>query len=134
MTTIPAPLSAKAEQPQSLSDWTADDARICTGCPGGAGLRGQQRGTVVVNLGRDRARRSTCSLIEGPRAGRAHAGAVRFDDIVKDAQRLHSSFKRAMADQEYRGGYSCVYPIKVNQQKHVVELSATWARRLASAR
>ncbi|MBX3352832.1 MAG: biosynthetic arginine decarboxylase [Phycisphaeraceae bacterium] len=127
MTTIPAPLGAKAEQPQSLSEWTADDAANLYGLPGwGLGYFGvSKRGTVVVNPRRDRgASVDLFGLIEGLAQRGVHTPVlVRFDDIVKDrAQRLHSSFKRAMADQEYKGGYSCVYPIKVNQQKHVVEL------------
>ena len=35
--------------------------------------------------------------------------------------RGHDAFARAIADCGYGGKYSCVYPIKVNQQRHVVE-------------
>lgn len=34
---------------------------------------------------------------------------------------LHGAFARAIEEHEYEGGYRCVYPIKVNQQRHVVE-------------
>src|SRR3954470_18781179 len=47
---------------------------------------------------------------------------VRFTDIVK--QRLadiHTAFQSAIGQHQYQGGYSCVYPIKVNQQRQVVE-------------
>src|SRR6188472_3753084 len=47
---------------------------------------------------------------------------VRFTDIVK--QRLadiHAAFSSAIGQHQYQGGYRCVYPIKVNQQRQVVE-------------
>src|SRR4051812_48766402 len=47
---------------------------------------------------------------------------VRFTDIVK--QRLadiHGAFQGAITQHQYQGGYRCVYPIKVNQQRQVVE-------------
>jgi arginine decarboxylase len=47
---------------------------------------------------------------------------VRFTDIVK--QRLadiHTAFQTAITQHQYQGGYCCVYPIKVNQQRQVVE-------------
>jgi arginine decarboxylase len=47
---------------------------------------------------------------------------IRFRDILR--QRLfdiHSAFATAMQQHSYDGGYFCVYPIKVNQQRQVVE-------------
>ena len=51
---------------------------------------------------------------------------VRFADILQDRRaRLQRAFARAMADWDYAGGYTLVYPIKVNQQKNVAgELAA----------
>ncbi len=47
---------------------------------------------------------------------------LRFTDILRHRMgQLHGAFARAIAENDYRGRYSCVYPIKVNQQKHVVE-------------
>ena len=47
---------------------------------------------------------------------------VRFVDILRDrVDTLHSAFQRAMAEDDYLGGYTAVYPIKVNQQRSVVE-------------
>jgi arginine decarboxylase len=47
---------------------------------------------------------------------------IRFNDILKDRlAEIHGAFDKAMQENEYRGKYSCVYPIKVNQQRHVVE-------------
>lgn len=47
---------------------------------------------------------------------------VRFSDILQNrVNRLCDAFDHAMAQQEYSGGYTAIYPIKVNQQRRVVE-------------
>ncbi len=47
---------------------------------------------------------------------------VRFTDILHHrVNRLCAAFDKAMQEQEYSGGYTAVYPIKVNQQRRVVE-------------
>jgi arginine decarboxylase len=47
---------------------------------------------------------------------------IRFTDILKHrVAQLHDAFQNAIRDHDYRGQYRCVYPIKVNQQRHVVE-------------
>ncbi len=47
---------------------------------------------------------------------------VRFIDILQDrVNQLHRSFKKAQSIMDYRGRYTPVYPIKVNQQRKVVE-------------
>lgn len=47
---------------------------------------------------------------------------LRFDGIIRDrVNRLCTSFHSAIAQFNYRGKYLGVYPIKVNQQRHVVE-------------
>lgn len=47
---------------------------------------------------------------------------VRFTDMLqKRIQTLNDAFMRAIKDNDYRGAFTCVYPIKVNQQRRVVE-------------
>lgn len=47
---------------------------------------------------------------------------IRFSDILAHRLRhLHDAFARAMLENDYRGGYLAVYPIKVNHQRSVVE-------------
>src|SRR6188474_2685450 len=47
---------------------------------------------------------------------------IRFTDILKHRLGdIHAAFNTAIAQHQYQGGYSCVYPIKVNQQRQVVE-------------
>jgi arginine decarboxylase len=47
---------------------------------------------------------------------------VRFTDILKDrVSQLSRAFQKACANNDYQGSYTPVYPIKVNQQRKVVE-------------
>jgi arginine decarboxylase len=47
---------------------------------------------------------------------------LRFTDILRHrVGEIHDAFKSAIQEFGYQGGYCCVYPIKVNQQRHVVE-------------
>ncbi|MGM0544994.1 MAG: biosynthetic arginine decarboxylase [Pseudomonadota bacterium] len=47
---------------------------------------------------------------------------VRFSDILHDrVEQLCGAFDVAMQELDYTGGYTAVYPIKVNQQRRVVE-------------
>src|SRR5688572_11117391 len=47
---------------------------------------------------------------------------VRFNYILRDRlDQLCNAFARAMKESDYRGRYTAVYPIKVNQQRGVVE-------------
>jgi len=46
---------------------------------------------------------------------------VRFKDIIASrVSAVHDAFAAAIEENEYGGSYMCVYPIKVNQQRHVV--------------
>jgi arginine decarboxylase len=62
-------------------------------------------------------------VVEGLRARDLTAPVViRFSDILHHRlQRLHKAFASAMAENDYRGQYRAVFPIKVNQQRLVVE-------------
>jgi arginine decarboxylase len=47
---------------------------------------------------------------------------LRFSGILRDRLRqLHDAFANAISENEYRGQYTSVFPIKVNQQRLVVE-------------
>jgi arginine decarboxylase len=62
-------------------------------------------------------------VIDGLRErGVATPVLLRFPGILKHRmQSIAGAFNTAMRDQGYTGGYKCVYPIKVNQEKQVVE-------------
>ena len=47
---------------------------------------------------------------------------LRFTDILRHrVGEIHDAFRTAIKEFDYQGDYCCVYPIKVNQQRHVVE-------------
>src|SRR5436305_10995064 len=47
---------------------------------------------------------------------------IRFNDILKNRiVELNEAFRRAMTEYGYKGSYKGVYPIKVNQDRYVVE-------------
>ncbi len=47
---------------------------------------------------------------------------IRFSDIVADRiRRINECFRRAIGEYEYGGTYRGVFPVKVNQQRHLVE-------------
>ncbi|HHN77680.1 MAG TPA: biosynthetic arginine decarboxylase, partial [Phycisphaerales bacterium] len=47
---------------------------------------------------------------------------VRFTDVLAARMaRVKEVFEAAIAEEEYGGSFACVYPIKVNQQRHFVE-------------
>jgi len=54
---------------------------------------------------------------------------VRFSDILRRrVEQLCGSFQQAIAENDYKGSYRGVYPIKVNQQRHVVEELVEYGR------
>ncbi len=54
----------------------------------------------------------------------------RFSDILrKRIETLSDSFHQAIKEWDYTGGYTSVYPIKVNQQRHVVEEIVEFGRK-----
>jgi arginine decarboxylase len=54
---------------------------------------------------------------------------IRFAEILKHrVAEVHQAFQSAIAEQGYQGGYCCVYPIKVNQQREVVEEILSFGR------
>ncbi len=82
-------------------------------------------GRVVVRPDKDHPQR-TVDLYELAHDLEAQGVALpvllRFSDILKSRiEALHARFASAIAEFQYEGRYTTVYPIKVNQQRHVVE-------------
>lgn len=111
----------------ALTRWTVEDSIELYGIRNwGAGYFDiSERGEVVVRP-RGRGSETTISLMEiisGLRArGMSMPVLLRFGDILASRLALlNTSFAKAIADLGYTGTYRGVYPIKVNQQAHVVE-------------
>ena len=106
--------------------WTIDDARELYNIDGwGIGYFGiNPKGHVTVHPTRD----PNCGLdlyelaLDLDAQGVRLPLLLRFSDILRARlETITSRFRRAIDEFEYRGSYSLVYPIKVNQQRHVVE-------------
>jgi arginine decarboxylase len=55
---------------------------------------------------------------------------IRFSGVLEHRLKdISEAFQRAMAQHDYAGRYICVYPIKVNQQRQVVEEVLNFGRR-----
>ncbi|MHB1035960.1 MAG: biosynthetic arginine decarboxylase [Pirellulales bacterium] len=54
---------------------------------------------------------------------------VRFAEILEHRLgEIHDAFQKAILEHQYQGKYCCVYPIKVNQQREVVEEILSFGR------
>lgn len=54
---------------------------------------------------------------------------IRFPDIIKTRiDMLAGCFAKAVQDSNFKGSYCGVYPIKVNQQRHIVEQIVQWGQ------
>jgi arginine decarboxylase len=118
---------AEHESAVTGTTWTIDAARALYNIEGwGAGFFDiNDRGHVVVRPDRERPDHVvdlyeiTNDLEE---QGIALPVLLRFSDILRSRiEHLTTRFEQAAEEFNYTGGYTTVYPIKVNQQRHVVE-------------
>jgi arginine decarboxylase len=112
--------------------WTAADSAALYGVPdwGKGYVSVNALGHISVMPTKDPARQiDLAEVVQGLRERGVHTPVlIRFNDILLHRLReIRKAFDDAMADQAYAGGYSCVYPIKVNQQRHVCEQIASLA-------
>ncbi len=111
----------------AMERWTVEDsADLYQIREWGAGYFSiSDQGDVVVTPLRDKKHISVNlpEIIAGIKArGYDMPMLLRFEDIL-DSQitQMHESFRSAIARFEYKGEFKGVYPIKVNQQKQVIE-------------
>src|SRR5690242_17608484 len=116
-----------AEIVSAKADWDIAKARALYNIEGwGAGFFDiDENGHVVVRPDKEHPERQL-SLYELANdleeQGVAMPVLLRFSDILRSRiEALSERFKNAIREFEYTGGYTTVYPIKVNQQRHVVE-------------
>lgn len=112
--------------------WTAADSAQLYGIPDwGKGYVGvSPSGHITVMPNKDAGRQIDLhEVIEGLRERGIHTPVLlRFNDILEHRLReIRKAFDDAITEQQYAGTYSCVYPIKVNQQRHVCEQIANLA-------
>ncbi|MGD2046432.1 MAG: biosynthetic arginine decarboxylase [Gemmatimonadota bacterium] len=117
------------------SDWTPQDSEELYRVPQwGAGYFGvTAEGTLAVHPSADRSRRIDLYEVARGLAARDVTPPViiRFPGILEHRMRsLRAAFDDQIAEQGYEGRYSCLYPIKVNQERHVCEAIAAYGKEL----
>jgi arginine decarboxylase len=126
--TMTRPPEADAPPGESAApEWTIDAARTLYNIAGwGAGYFDiNPRGRVVVRPDKAHPERELDLLdLAGDleEQGVALPVLLRFSDILRSRiEQLSERFDFAIREYGFTGGYTTVYPIKVNQQRHVVE-------------
>jgi arginine decarboxylase len=123
-------ISLSSKETTMTQHWNVDTARAQYAIPhwGEGYFDVDGRGRLSVHpRGADGPALALPDIVEAARArGSRLPLLVRFADILHHRlARLQGAFAQAMADWDYAGGYTAVYPVKVNQQKGVAgELAA----------
>jgi len=121
-----ATLSSSSKNSFLHGKWSAEDsARLYGLADWGKGYFGvNDSGKLTVMPSKDPGKQiDLYEVVEGLRERDIHTPVlVRFSGILAHRlQEIRAAFDKAISEHEYKGAYSCVYPIKVNQQKHVCE-------------
>src|SRR5438067_5344117 len=107
--------------------WSIDAARALYNIEGWGGgfFDINPRGNVIVKPNKERPEYEIDLhdvAMDLEEQGIAMPVLLRFSDILRSRiEALTTRFDEARAEFAYTGGYTTVYPIKVNQQRHVVE-------------
>jgi len=114
------------ELEQETRRWTVTDAAELYEVAGwGKGYFSvSPQGNVCVHPTKDRGRAIDLKqLIDRLQArGIQTPVLIRFGGILQHRLgEIQAAFRQAIEDHSYRAGYQCIYPIKVNQQRQVVE-------------
>jgi arginine decarboxylase len=118
---------ADQEPVQSASTWTIDDSRALYNVEGwGIGFFDiNDRGHVVVRPDKSHPERELDLYELAMDLAEQGVGLpllLRFSDILRSrVEMIVERFRAAIREFGYEGGYTLVYPIKVNQQRHVIE-------------
>jgi len=113
--------------PEPVEPWTVASARTLYNIEGwGIGFFDiNESGHVVVRPDREKTDRELDLFDLANDLEEQGVGLpllLRFSDILRTRiESLNEKFAHAREEYSYEGGYTTVYPIKVNQQRHVVE-------------
>ena len=126
MTTSPTPPTDAETTAKAESGWTVADSAELYGLEawGQGFFAATPRGTLAVRPTCEETREvDLLEIIKGlDQRGITAPVLLRFSDMVRQRMtQIREAFDYAIGDSEYKGGYCCVYPIKVNQQRQVCE-------------
>ncbi|MGP1347941.1 MAG: biosynthetic arginine decarboxylase [Phycisphaerales bacterium] len=115
-----------AHNPAHANEWSLERSIELYGLnawPRGYFRAGDNGHVHVTPLGANGPAIDLIEIMQGLEAREVYPPVLlRFSDILESRlNELSAAFKDAIAKEGYAGGYSCVYPIKVNQQRLVVE-------------
>ena len=131
---VPIPAS-KPSKRKSESAWTPQKSSELYGVDtwGHGFFDVNKKGHVTVRLEDDEAQAevSLFEVIDGLRDRGTHLPVLlRFRDLLHSRiAEINESFRKAIKDSKYRGEYRGVYPIKVNQQRQVIEEIAEFGKK-----
>jgi arginine decarboxylase len=118
---------ADTTQDQSAPAWSTEDSRVLYNVESwGIGFFDvNEQGHVVVRPDKSHPERELDLYelsMDLDEQGVKLPMLLRFSDILRSRiETISQRFRNALEEFEYNGGYTLVYPIKVNQQRHVVE-------------
>ena len=117
---------AVAQAIRKIESWKTQDSRDLYNIDkwGNGYYRINERGNVAVSpCAGDPRELDIKELVDSlQRRGLNLPILLRFPDVLHARMaEIRRAFERAREDNEYQGGYCCVYPIKVNQQRHLVQ-------------
>jgi arginine decarboxylase len=127
--------AAKMPKSKETNAWSAEKSAELYGVESwGHGYFGiNKKGHVTVRLEDDENRKevSLFEVIEGLRDRGTHLPVLlRFRDLLHQRiAEINESFRKAIKELNYRGEYRGVYPIKVNQQRQVIEEIAEFGKK-----
>jgi arginine decarboxylase len=130
-TKVTLPASAQVREPADR--WTTTDAsELYDVASWGKGYFSVgENGNLFVHPMKDPARRIDLKQLVDTLQWRGISLPIliRVGDIIKHRlEELHQAFDNSIREHGYQGGYKCVYPIKVNQQRQVVEAVYNFGR------
>ncbi len=130
----PPAVSATSPDNRNSTDWSAAAGAALYGLDrwGDPYFSASDRGHVMVQPRGDRGGSLDLMELVQELQGRdlSLPLLIRFDNILEDRlERLHGAFERAIAQYGYAGRYQGVFPVKCNQQRHVVEELVSSGRR-----
>ncbi len=110
----------------NISKWNIEKSKKLYGVPEWSGnyFNINKKGNVEVTpFGKDKVTVDLHEIVKDLVQRRIHLPVlIRFPDIIRSQiQSMNSYFQKAIQEHDYKGKYYGVFPIKVNQQSHVVK-------------
>jgi len=126
---------SKPAKTKSPKDWSPEKSAELYGVDSWGhkffGVNKDGHVTVKLEDGEDSAKVSLHNVIEGLRDRGTHLPVLlRFRDLLHSRiTEINEAFREAIKVTKYQGNYRGVYPIKVNQQRQVIEEIAEFGKR-----